>query len=173
MSPPVAAHRRADAAPLTGTKHRLPSTEAVRRDEVWDLPTGAPARLLTGFNRENTSDRLPLSPDGSLAVARTHRLVELLDWKTDRMVLLKEAPIGADFTSAGFTPDGKVLVTGHQDGTVHFWDVPTGRGRATFKAHDGGPVAAVDVSADKRMLATGFGSEVVLWDLNVVFPRKE
>jgi WD40 repeat protein len=64
--------------------------------------------------------------------------------------------------TAAFSPNGKVLASGMQDGTVHFWWLNTGkdsqmRGYPT-------KVTLTDWSANSRYLATAAGPEVVVWD---------
>jgi WD40 repeat protein len=64
--------------------------------------------------------------------------------------------------TAAFSPNGKVLVSGTQDGTVHFWNLVTGkdsqmRGYAS-------KVALTEWSANSRFLATAAGNDVVVWD---------
>jgi WD40 repeat protein len=68
---------------------------------------------------------------------------------------------GACLTAA-FSPNGKVLASGMQDGTVHFWWLTTGkdsqmRGYPT-------KVTLTEWSANGRYLATSAGPEVVVWD---------
>jgi WD40 repeat protein len=64
--------------------------------------------------------------------------------------------------SVSFSPSGKVLAAGMQDGSVHFWYLASGddseiRGYGT-------KVPLIEWSANSRYLATGAGSEVIVWD---------
>lgn len=64
--------------------------------------------------------------------------------------------------TAAFSPNGKVLASGMQDGTVHFWWLTTGkdsqmRGYAS-------KVTLTEWSASSRYLATASGAEVIVWD---------
>jgi YD repeat-containing protein len=64
--------------------------------------------------------------------------------------------------TAAYSPNGKVLATGTQDGTVHFWYLLTGkdsqmRGYASR-------VTQTQWSANSRYLATAAGNDVVVWD---------
>jgi WD40 repeat protein len=69
---------------------------------------------------------------------------------------------GAAGLSVSFSPNGKVLAAGMQDGSVHFWYLATGddseiRGYGT-------KVPLIEWSANSRYLATGAGSEAIVWD---------
>jgi WD40 repeat protein len=64
--------------------------------------------------------------------------------------------------TAAFSANGKVLASGMQDGSVHFWLLNTGkdsqmRGYAS-------KVTLTEWSANSRYLATAAGAEVVVWD---------
>jgi WD40 repeat protein len=64
--------------------------------------------------------------------------------------------------TAAYSPNGKVLASGMQDGTVHFWLLTTGkdsqmRGYAS-------KVTLTEWSASSRYLATASGAEVIVWD---------
>ena len=69
---------------------------------------------------------------------------------------------GAVF-SVAFSPDGKMLATGDDHGTV-LWDLATGRQIRSFSASFGA-VNSVAFSPDGKMLATGDDHGTVLWDL--------
>jgi LSD1 subclass zinc finger protein len=148
---------------------------AGRVDRVWDLTAASPSRQLKSFTRGNIWARLTLSPNGTLALMNTTQLVELVDWKTDKAVLLKEAPVQADFSGVTLTPDDRVLVTGHVDGKVRFWEIPSGKELGSFLARTGreGSVGGLAVSADGKTLSTATGADVSLWKLDEVFPQKK
>jgi len=74
----------------------------------------------------------------------------------------RKYPSAAACLTATYSPNGKVLASGMQDGTVHFWWLATGkdsqmRGYPT-------KVTLTEWSANSRYLATAAGSEVVVWD---------
>ena len=64
--------------------------------------------------------------------------------------------------TAAFSPNGRVLASGMQDGSVHFWYLATGR-NAQMRGY-AGRVQLTAWSANSRYLATSAGAEIVVWD---------
>ncbi|HYT78086.1 MAG TPA: WD40 repeat domain-containing protein, partial [Actinomycetota bacterium] len=52
------------------------------------------------------------------------------------------------------SPDGRLVATTHNDGTVRMWDAATGEELHVLRGHRG-PVAHATFSPDGRWLATG------------------
>src|SRR5262245_53041949 len=108
-----------------------------RPAKVWDAVTGAELRTLTGA----VGWSLAISPDGKLiASGGADRLVHLWNLETGAEL---PALSGHDHSvwSVVFTPDGR-LVSGGEDGTVRFWDVPAG-GKEVRRLTAPGPVWSV------------------------------
>ena len=68
--------------------------------------------------------------------------------------------------SVAFSPDGRTLVSGSRDKTIHWWDVSTGRHLRTSRRHTN-EVGRVMFSPDGQTLASA-GNDVNthLWDVN-------
>ena len=69
--------------------------------------------------------------------------------------------------TAALSPDGKTLVSGHEDGTLSFWDLERRRRLGKpIKAHPGGAVLALAFSPDGRTVASGgMDLAVRFWDV--------
>ncbi len=63
-----------------------------------------------------------------------------------------------------FSEDGKTLVNGNRDGTIHFWDIDSSQIRTTLSGQSG--LRSVTISPDGSTLASG-GSDgtVLIWKL--------
>jgi WD40 repeat protein len=91
------------------------------------------------------------------------------------MIWLWKAVAGKEFlrfksqdgkiTSLAWSPDSRMLASGHLDGTVRLWEAETGRLRRTFS---GGSeeIPCVTFSPDGRRLASSSAdSTCLIWDV--------
>lgn len=69
----------------------------------------------------------------------------------------------ADINFVKFSPDGRVLATSSWDGEVRLWSVSNWELRGTL--HNNG-TAAIDFSADGRVLVSAGSGEVTLWSVD-------
>jgi len=108
------------------------------------------------------------SRDQSVIAAGSRDLVYI--W---RLAQRDETPLELEHTdsqfvySLAFTPDGKTLVTGSEDGGVRFWDWANKEPRdEDLDTHRGAAVYAVAISANGAYLATGDNNGLVqVWNI--------
>jgi tetratricopeptide (TPR) repeat protein len=68
-------------------------------------------------------------------------------------------------TCAGFTPDGRRIVTGSRDQTTRLWDAETGKVLHVFDGHTG-RINSIAVSRDgKQLLTGGMEGSIILWEI--------
>ena len=150
---------------------------------LWDVATGREVRTLRGH--EDPVCSVAFAPDGrTLASASEDGTVKLWDVATGRKVhtlrghgnavtsvtFVEDPEEGIFmsrevFCSMAFAPDGQMLASGDEDGTVKLWDVAMGREVRTLRGHRVS-VGSVAFTPDGRMLASGgVEGSVKLWDV--------
>jgi WD40 repeat protein/energy-coupling factor transporter ATP-binding protein EcfA2 len=147
----------------------LTSADIRKTVRLWDLATGTEIKTLAKL-KENKSLVLTstfLSPDG-----KTLAFVNLDERKT---VKLWDLATGKVNTLDGhrdivnrvvFSPDGKTLASGSQDGIVKLWDVATGKIINTPDGHTTSAVGSLVFSPDGKTLASGSAdNSVKLWNV--------
>lgn len=93
---------------------------------AWDLTTG---EAMARIQHQDDVQLVALSPDGTLALS-VSKYDKALIWETQTGRELGEIPLGAErlkrglrFTSARFSADNKLLLTGRPDQIVSLWRV--------------------------------------------------
>ncbi len=126
--------------------------------QLWHLPDGAKTRI--GKGRVN---KISYSPDGKrLAVAssigvwiydaNSGKELDLLTEKTDWV------------KSIAFNPNGNILASGSDDGSIHLWDARTSTHLRTMTGHTS-LITNVVFSVDGKMLASSCKDNTIrLWD---------
>jgi WD40 repeat protein len=76
----------------------------------------------------------------------------------------------SDISSVSWSPDGHMIASGHQDGSVSVWDVATGTEYRRMASHNG-RVTQVSWSADGYHIATASADGTIrLWDAETGHP---
>lgn len=111
---------------------------------------------------------IDFSPAGRLVTGGPHG--EVSCWATDAASPLWQSTAHAGAVSAqafsgpeAAARSGAFVVTGSQDGTVCVMELETGREQARFTGQDG-PVEALAVSPDGRLLAAAHGPRIRVWE---------
>jgi len=152
-----------------GTRIATASYDATVR--LWDATTGAYLTRLDGHTGIVMVDEHSFSPD-------SRRIVTASSMKSskelDSTVRVWDAVSGAGLVElkghtagvliAGFSPDGKRIVTASVDKTAKIWDAETGEARVQLDGHTGMVTCAV-FSPDGQSVLTGSQDQAVrLWN---------
>jgi WD40 repeat protein len=116
----------------------------------------------------NTIAAIAWDAAGRQLAAATHRAMWVHQVEPLPFVSRAYAVKSACLTAA-FSPNGKVLVAGMQDGAVHLWYLGTER-----DSHMRGYAARVALtqwSSNSRQLATSSGAQLVIWDFSGKGPQ--
>lgn len=132
---------------------------------IWEAETGNQIFQLP-LEGEGSGFVVSYSPDGSRLVMSTYETnnccQRVWDAKTGELLLkIDDKPA----EGVAFTPDGKQLVTGNDDGTISIRDVATGKELNNFQAH-GNWIWDVRFSPDgKRMITSSRDSTAKVWEV--------
>ncbi len=126
----------------------------------------------TGELLANLSDargplyELSFSPDGALILGTGEGFIRV--WNTDKLVPV-ESDLNriSDVSSARFSPSGKFIVTGLQDGTASVWELHSGRRIVEVRAHlERLTVAGPAFSPDEASIVTAGADGIArIWSI--------
>jgi len=130
--------------------------------ETWRLNQPGPSRLVP--LRAKGIIAATGTPDGRLVIA-TNGAISTWDSATMRRISEVPGPrLKVAFVSGALSPDGRTLAYGLEDGTVHFFDVASGKTIAGTGAHSAG-VTRMAFSPDSRIaVSTGDDGLAILWN---------
>jgi WD40 repeat protein/class 3 adenylate cyclase len=140
-------------------------------------PNGVPGAAYSETWRLNHSGRshlIRLHSTGVIAaqalsrdriMIATNGRIEVWDARTLRELRAYPSPnFGAQFVNGALSPDGRTFAYGLADGTVHFFDIASGKTIAGLGAHSAG-VQRVIFSPDSRFaVSTGDDGLAIVWD---------
>jgi WD40 repeat protein/tRNA A-37 threonylcarbamoyl transferase component Bud32 len=101
--------------------------------------------------------------NGAQKVEKMPNEVKVWDAETGKELLT----LAGGGLGVAFSPDGQLLASGSQEGTVTIWDADSGKGLLTLRGH-AGAVSGVAFSRDSRRLATASADHTVkVWDVRI------
>ncbi len=149
------------AAASTGVQNARSTTPGAVR--IWDIDGQKLIRPPLRLGQRVLG--LAFGPDGSQLAIATPSGVEVRDLPSGERVAslpTSEAPLARDDVSLAFSPDGRLLAGGQQDGDVILW--ATDGWRQVGQLPAAGALGLV-FSPDGSTLATSNGGAVLLWDV--------
>lgn len=90
-------------------------------------------------------------------------------WDTDDVMVQKEYAYGNGIHALAWSPDGKWLVSGNQDPSVHLW-IPENDTELHMSGYEG-KVKYLSFDHTSRWLATSGGREACVWDCSGAGPE--
>jgi WD40 repeat protein len=147
--------------------HRLATASLDRTVRFWSVPDGrANGTIVTN---EFAVHDVIFSPEGDrvaiFGLAPHARL-----WEVAANRELARLPHAGFVTAASFSPDGRRIVTGSNDGIARVWDAETGHSISRPLRHKG-ELSVVEFSPDGRFVLTAsFDSTARLWDADSGHP---
>jgi WD40 repeat protein len=134
---------------------------------VLELSTGKPRLEIPGLaatGAPRADQDLTVSPDSRMLAVIRGETVALVRLGTGRVMGRCEGH-AREVTAQAFSPDGKLLVTGDQNGDIRLWEAATGKALGSLTGHQD-RITQVVFSRDGKMLATGSDDHTALiWDV--------
>jgi WD40 repeat protein len=142
-------------------------SEGQARDAIPPLLDQLPRGLLQNLELSSGPiHKVLYSPDGSLLVAlsNTVNLWDTRDPASPQSFPGWHAPVDAP-SDAAFSPDGKRIVIGYQNGRVEIWSVSPSSISLLYSSNDFSSSVRVAVSTDGKILAAG-DQALEFWDIS-------
>jgi eukaryotic-like serine/threonine-protein kinase len=129
---------------------------------LWDTQAGVE---LNSYRLPAVAYRMSLTPDGRRAVVGSRAAVHVWDVESG-MAMQFETPMEAKaFIEHGrFSPDGRWLLAGGSDGTVHIWDTLTSRELPLIRASKGKVLDVLWAADGRSFVVTCADGTVHVWD---------
>jgi WD40 repeat protein len=160
------------AIAFSADSSRLASGGGDRNVRLWDPKTG---KCLTGPLKGHSDgvQSVAFSPDGKwLASGSVDRTVRIWDIDTGSRELSSSTGPASRYwaghsnwvSCVAFSPDGRYVLSGSEDGTVRIWDFKTGQTVTTLRTSAGSRIFCLVVSPKGDMIIAGTGKGTIyIW----------
>ena len=132
---------------------------------LWEVYSREPS-LWAGVVHDTGTQTVRFSPDNRLLLSagRLDGLMRLLDVDSRQVVRTLATEPRSGTRRAVFTPDGRQIVSGSEDGSIRVWDVTTGDMRREIRQAAQGLVDLA-VADNGKLAVTAAGGRVQAWSL--------
>ena len=132
---------------------------AGRRLFLWEASSG---RVCETAPHRSTIAGLSWKSDGSVVAAACYAGVEL--WSAADGSPAGSLPWKTSLISLAWSPDGRWVVAGTQEQSIQIWELPYRAGEELAMSGYAAKVRELAWHSNGRYLATGGGTEVMVWD---------
>ncbi len=134
--------------------------------QLWDIETGSCLRTFEGHT--DSVGQIAISGNGKWIASGgsyTDHTARLWDAESGACVWQKEFPENGGVWSLVFSPQEDILISGHHDGTIKYWDVTSGECLQSINAHSE-PVSDLSTDLEGHYLVSGsWDKSIKLWKL--------
>eukprot|EP00090_Calanus_glacialis_P007925 TRINITY_DN16316_c0_g1_i1.p1 TRINITY_DN16316_c0_g1~~TRINITY_DN16316_c0_g1_i1.p1 ORF type:complete len:931 (+),score=202.36 TRINITY_DN16316_c0_g1_i1:124-2793(+) len=141
------------------------SCSLVGKLNIWDIHSGELLLKITSGTTQHATclDVVQRNEDTLAAVSGVVGGVKIVNLETGKC-LVEVGPASCPVRVVKFSPDGKLIVTGHDTGQVQIWDSVTGASLSSALPLHSSWVTDVSISSDCSTLITA-GDRLVWWSL--------
>ena len=144
---------------------RIAALNADESVSTWNINTGRPIRTF----KSDRFKKVAFSPNGKkIATVNFFADPEVRLWNVNTGKHLQTLSHPVEIWSVAFSPDGNIIATGSNNGTIRLWNTNTGKHLQTLRGHvRSTQIMSFAFSPDGAILASGNNiGEVLLWEIH-------
>jgi WD40 repeat protein len=155
--------------PLFHTESEVLAIKYAPDDTLWTIEEAgvlrhwaSDGRLLEREFLSDVEDVWAFNRDATLLASATN---EIAIWSTNKANELSRTTTDSWATAIAFSPDGKLLASGHDDGKIFLWNIPSLSPAGELAGHEGA-ISAIAFSADGLQLTSAADDHRIdVWDV--------